>query len=117
MINYHSQNGIDGEETGLRRTERGTNAESALRSGTAVPLPSRPGRPGRGFPVIERHERLVVTLRLLAARGFPPTWAGVWAFGPPLALASVHPRGSRRLSAAGKQGGTVGRLTSSTPHP
>ena len=39
--------GVDGEETAMRRAERGPLGARALRQAAAVPLPSCPGRPGR----------------------------------------------------------------------
>lgn len=38
---------VDGEETAMRRAERGPFGARAPRQAAAVPLPSRPGRPGR----------------------------------------------------------------------
>ena len=72
-----------------------------------------------GFLPLQRHERpdgmmsrfacsqRAASLRLGLVFG---------PFGPPLALAPVHPRGSRRLSASGKQGGTVGRRVDHADH-
>ena len=55
-------------------------------AGRAIPPLSRPPNPsGLGWAGSSRyrgHERLDVTFRLLAARGFPPTRAGVRALRP-----------------------------------
>ena len=43
--------GVDGEEPAMRRAERGLYGARVLRQAAAVPLPSRPGRPGRALPL------------------------------------------------------------------
>ena len=87
----------------------------------AVPLPSRPGRPGRGFPVIERHTRQVIPFRLSASRGFPTSGdTNIRACGPSwfASPAPVHPRCSRQLKrnlqAGWNRGSYALRLTPDT---
>ena len=50
------------------------------------------------FPLQKGTKRQVITFRLLAMRGFRPLGLVSGPYGPPIALASVHPRCASRLS-------------------
>ena len=82
----------------LPRSERGTDGEIALRRRAAGTTPEPPGTlTGTGPPVTEVTKRQVIAFRLFAARGVPPTRAGVRALRPFPAPVPDHPRCSRRL--------------------